>query len=251
MQTAAEILAAINALPTEEHAKFATDFQNDQGSVVKAARSKAFAAGKTEGAKGGTQAAADLVKATEQIEELEGKVTELTDNKPDVKAIEERVTAAMQKKLDAEKKRADTVEAALRTERRKIALVELSSALTAKQEDGTQVDPDWVGDTKLMEARWGDRLVEKDDGTLRYLQLGSEQAFEPGDGETAAGLLAAAIRTTVPARYVLTDDDTGGGLNGGAAGGSRRSGYDPVKAGKAAAEAQKVTAKKDDNLAFR
>lgn len=249
MQTAAEILAAINALPTEEHAKFATDFQNDQGSVVKAARSKAFAAGKAEGAKGGTQAAADLVKATERIEELEGKVTELTDNKPDVKAIEERVTAAMQKKLDAEKKRADTAETALRTERRKSVLAELKSALTAKQDDGTQVDPEWAND--VVESRWGNRLVEKDDGSISVLQLGSEQAFEPGEGETAVGLLAAAIRQTVPARYVLTDDDTGAGLNGGAAGGSRRSGYDPVKAGKAAAEAQKVTAKKDDNLAFR
>lgn len=247
MPTAAEVIAAVNELPAEERAAFTTLFLNDQGDVVKGARSKAFAAGKAEGAKGGTEAAQKLADAEQRATDLQAKLDELSASKPDVKALEETLNARWQKKLDAEKQRADTAVTTLRQREVALARAEFLAALTAPAEDGTRVDPEWAAD--VADARWGSRLAAREEGGVRVLQLDGDMEYDAPDTKAALRQLAADARRTVPARYVLTNADTGAGVtSGGVVGGA--GGYDPVKAGLAAAEAQKANAATNE-LAFR
>jgi hypothetical protein len=218
MPTAAEIIAQLNELPAEEHAAAITALQNDAGSLVKAFRSKVFAAGKKEGAGSNTDAAGKLTEAQERITELEAEIADVRAKVPDAAAIE----AKWQKKLDAEKARADAATTSLRDNQRQLALAEFTAALTAPQDDGTQVDPEWVAD--VVEKRWGDRIVVGDDGALRVLQLGDVTTYDAPDPRAAIKLLAADARKAVPPRYVLANADTGAGIQSGGFGAARARG---------------------------
>lgn len=238
MPTAAEVIAQINELPPEERAAFATAFQNDGGEVVKDVRSKTYAKGKADGKATGTEAAAKLAEAQERADALAAELAEVKAKTPDAAAIETRVRDAMQKKLDAEKARADAADGALRGERRKLALAEFKSALAAKQDDGTYIDGDWLND--VAEARWGSRLATADDGSLRVLQLDGDMTYDAPDVATAVRLLAADARKTVPAKFVVSSAESGAGATNG--GGGYGGGYDPVAAGKAMAQQQSAQA---------
>jgi hypothetical protein len=247
MTTAAEILSAINALPAEEHAAFTTGFQNDQGAVVKQARSKAFAAGKAEGKGDTTRTATDLTAAQERVTALETELEQLKAKTPDAAALVEAERKKWEPKVRKAEEERDTARQQLLAKDVDLTYAEFYAELTKPAEDGTRVDPEWAKD--VARSRWGSRIAPKEGGGVRVLQLEGEQEYDAPDASAAVRLLAADARKAVPARYMLADVDSGSGVTNGGAGMGRSGGYDPVAAGKAMAAKEKQSGA-TQNLAY-
>ena len=243
MPSAAELIAQLNELPEEERGALATLFANDGGPVVKALRSKAFAAGKTEGKAGGTQAAAELEAARARVAELEEELGAVKAATPDAAAIEDRVKKAMQRQVDAEKARADRATADLTGERVTAFRERFGKALR-----DNRVLPEYADE--VLSAKYADRYRVAEDGRVLVLKPGEEGAYEADDVAGAIALLAADVAKTVKPLFLASNADSGAGLTNGVPAAGGGGGYDPVAAGKAMAAATK-TAAVSQSAAFR
>lgn len=208
MPTTAEILALINDLPAEEHAAFATAFQNDAGAVVKSVRSKVFAAGKTEGSSAGKAATSELATAKERVTELETELAEVKAKQPDAAAIEKRVRDQLQPKLDTAVRERDEARGTLRERDKTLTQQAFLQELSAAQEDGTRVNPAYL---RVAKVDYADRFQVGEDGRVRVLQIGSEVAYDAADAAEAAKLLARDARKQVPADFIVSGADGGAG----------------------------------------
>lgn len=212
MPSVADIVASINELPPEEHAAFAAALQNDGGAVVKAARSKMYSAalkdGEARGKDAGTKAAE--AAAQERITALETELAEVKAKTPDAAAIETRVRAQLQPKLEkAERERDDERSKRLTGDADRV-FGDVLGALRTKDDAGLKLKEGW---TPLVQAAYRDRVRPAEDGSIRVLQLGSEIAYEAATPADAARLLAADVRKQFAQQYPdsIESSATGGG----------------------------------------
>lgn len=211
MPTAAELVAQLNALPAEEHAEALALLSNDSGAVVKAFRSKQFAAGKREGASVGTEAATKLADAEQRVADLETELADVKAKQPDAAAIEERAAKQWQRKVDAEKARADAATTALTGERTTTFREQFGKALRDLKIDGDYAD-------EVLTARHADRHRVREDGTREVLRPGEDTAYEAADVRAAIALLAADVAKTVPPKFQMVGGEGGGGRGTGSYG---------------------------------
>lgn len=209
--TLADLVTALNALPDEQHAEAVRVLQNDGGAVVKAFRSKVFAAGKTEGGKAGGATAEKLTAAEARVEELETQLAEAQAKVPDAAKLEERLTREWTRKVDAATRRAEAAEVALTKERGDGFRTAFGTALR-----DLDVDPDYADE--VLAGRYADRHVVEPDGTRRVRKPGEDTAYDADDVTAAVKLLAADVVKTVPPKFLLSNADSGGGVTNGGAG---------------------------------
>lgn len=211
--TLPEILAALSALPAESHREAVAALQNDAGPVVKAFRSKVFAAGKAEGGKVPGEAAEALAKAQERVEELETQLAETQAKVPDAAKLEERLKGQWQRKVDAEKAAREKAEQKLGTTLTRTFRSQFGKALR-----DLKVDPEYADE--VLAGRYADRYRVLPDGAVQVLKPGEDSAYEAASEEEAVRLLAADVRQTVKPQWVLSTADGGAGITNGAGGGA-------------------------------
>lgn len=244
----AEILAALNGLTDADAAVAA--MRADNGPVIKAFRSKAFAEGKAEGKKDlkGIEEERDQAKAT--LAERDTEIEALKAKTPDRDAIE----APLKKKIATLEQQAtekdQASQARIRHLLRERDLGAFRQLLAGTHPDAAklgitrQLDPDYVAVVaQQMEANGRFRYTDKDE-----LEVLDEHGvpYTVADATTPRfAPLATELNKAAPDKWAFSKAQDGGGV-GGQGGGT---GYDPVAAGKAMADAQKAAP--DNSLAFK
>jgi hypothetical protein len=216
MPTVAEILSQLNDLPAEEHAAAVTALQNDGGAVVKAFRSKVFAAGKKEGSTTHADAAAKLAEAEERVTALETELADVKAKTPDAKAIEEAERKKWAPKLEKAERERDDARQALRDKDVSLTVADFLAELGRPAEDGTRVDPDYFD---VVRTKFGDRIRAKETGGVAVFHIDGDTEYEAPDAKAAVALLAADARKKVPEKFIVTNADRGAGVQPGGYGG--------------------------------
>lgn len=211
-----EIRAAIdtlNALPAEQHRDAITALLNDSGPVVKSFRTRAFGNGKKAGEEASGSGAAKLQEAQDRIQELEGQVADLTAKVPEAKATEERLQKQYEKKLEAERKRAEAAEGTLTKERSSRFRTQFSAELA------DVADKDYRDE--VLANRYADRYRVQPDGSWQVLRPGEDTPYEAATEAEAVKLLAADVAKLVPPKFRLAHGESGGGITTGSGGGGQ------------------------------
>lgn len=245
--TLAEILAALNAETDADAAVQA--LQADAGPIVKAFRSKMFAQGKKEGGKDLKTLTdeRDALKAT--VEEKDTEIESLKAKTPDRDAIEAPLKAKIAKLEQTATEKDQATQARVRNLLRERDLGTFRQLLT-----GTHPEAGKLGITRALDPDYAAMLASQMEtaGRFRYNDKDELEVLDddgvpyPSDGKAPRSApLAAALAKSAPDKWVMTKAQGGGGV-GNQGGGT---GYDPVAAGKAMAEAEKGSA--DNSLAFK
>lgn len=238
MPTPAEIVALINELPDDDRPQMITLLQNDLGDVIKTARGKIASGAKRDGASKVPQLERERDEALQKVADLELANQELSSKAPDLatKEREWKDKLAAKEREFAEKLTAK--EQALTRTRRDVMKEKFVERLVEKG-----VSPKYA--RRVAAEEHADRFTFGEDGTPDVLKPGEDSGYDAADVDQKIALLAADVVGTIDAEFIRTNVDSGGGRTNGGNGG----GYDPVKAGREMAEAQK--AKTSSNLAFR
>lgn len=208
-------LDALDAIPSDQQKDALAALHNHSGPIVKAFRGRAFAGGKEEGKKANANSETLIAEKDELIDDLKTQLEAATSKTQDAKAIEERLTKAWQKKVDAEKQRADKAEQTLTGERQSGFKAKLAAQLR-----DLNVRPEYV-DT-ILTAKYADRIRVNADGSRQVLKPGEDTAYEVAgdDAEDAAvKLLAADVRKAVEPFWIVSNGDSGASITNNTGGG--------------------------------
>lgn len=219
MPTAAELIAQLNALEGDEALVFSTLFQNDQGAVIKSARSKVASGAKREGAAKLPEVQGKLEQALEKIAELELEKQELSSKAPDFAAKEQQWKDKLATKERELRQQLEAKDAALTKTRRDVELGKFTRHLV--EEHG--IDPDYANE--VLAVKHADRFRFAEDGTPDVLKPGEDTAYDAETVDEKIKLAAADVAKTVKPVFVRTNVDTGGGR--GPAGGGGNAGLTP------------------------
>jgi len=212
----ADIISAINALVGTDKAKvkeFAKALRAESRDVAQALIN--VGAGQKAGEMTGK--VGELEEKVKELEgQLEAKDTEITDLRsktPDAAQLEETAKKRWEPKVKAATERAEQAETRAREAIRRSARQKFVAALTAPDEQGMYVEPQWA--EKVVAAEYDDRLIAKPDFSLGVLQPGENTEYDGDTDEARIAALARDARRTVPSTYVLSRADAGAGIRGG------------------------------------
>lgn len=175
----------------------------------------------------------------EKLETTEREFAEHKSKTPDVATVEARERAKWEQKVKAKD---DELKAA--REQYKGAVGKGGRAKFTRELIALGVDPEYA--ETVAAAKYGDRFVASDEGTLGVLQLGETTEYDAADEDGKIKALAADVRKIVPPRFINTNADSGAGVGRQGSGGNT---YDAAKVGREMAEQQKVQ-DKAANVAF-
>lgn len=206
-----DVIAALNALPEDQHREAVTALQNNSGPVVKAFRSAVFATGKAEGKKSGSAAAEELETARSEIERLTQELHDAQAKVPDAERLKADLTKQWERKVEAATKRAEAAEGTLTKERSSRFRTQFSAELA------DVADKDYRDE--VLANRYADRYRVQPDGSWQVLRPGEDTPYEAATEAEAVKLLAADVAKLVPPKFRLAHGESGGGITNGNGGG--------------------------------
>lgn len=173
-------------------------------------------AGKGKGEVAGKLKAAEAERdeARRERDELRAEFDDFKTKTPDAKTLEERVEAKWKPKVTRAEQERDAAKGTLAQKLRDLAVKDFVAAL----KPGVEVHDEYANE--VLAAKYADRFQVSEDGTVRVLQPGKADAYDPADGQSAVSLLAADVRKTVPSWAVLSNAESGGGITNGGGGGA-------------------------------
>lgn len=226
-----EIIAALKAQP--DAAAVIAELHREVPALYQGIFNKGHSEATAKAKESAKQANTDLVAAQSEVARLGEQVSELEKKAPETAALRQQHEAVLQDLKEKHKLKIGHLEGGILREREQRTHSEFVRRLVAGG-----LDADYA-EVQAMKQRDRFRFNSGENGSLNLeiLQSGKDIPFSPADGKDAIDMISEEVRAAAPAKFRTANTDSGAGITSGTTGGV--GGYDPVKAGKAMAAAQK------------